>query len=171
MCDRMKGGDSMKKILVIGCPGSGKSTFSLKLAKKYSYDVLHLDYIYHIDNERQISKQELREKIKSFVDQRDAFIIDGNYTSTLAFRMQYADTIFLLDIDTEICLKNAVNRLTEPRRPDMAPGFDHTKMDDDFLEYIRTFNDTLLPKIRNILRDFRGRIVVIHSYEEMDVYL
>lgn len=161
----------MKKILVIGCPGSGKSTFSTLLAKKLSYDILHLDYIYHIDNERQISKIQLREKILEFVKDREQFIIDGNYTGSLAFRMQYADTIFLFNIDTEICKNNAIKRLKEPKRDDMAIGFDHTKMDDDFLEYIETFNERLFPQITDILRDFRGRIIVFNTYKEMDEFL
>ena len=40
----------MSKIIVIGCPGSGKSTMTFKMCVKLNYPVLHLDKIYHIDN-------------------------------------------------------------------------------------------------------------------------
>ena len=36
----------MKKIIVIGCPGSGKSTFSRELHNKTSIPLYHLDMMY-----------------------------------------------------------------------------------------------------------------------------
>ena len=36
----------MKRVLVIGCPGSGKSTFSRRLAKKTGFELFHLDLLY-----------------------------------------------------------------------------------------------------------------------------
>lgn len=35
----------MKKIIVIGCPGSGKSTFSRNLSKCLDIPVIHLDIL------------------------------------------------------------------------------------------------------------------------------
>ncbi len=162
----------MEKILVIGCPGSGKSYLSRELKLIFDYPILHLDYIYHIDNEHQISKEELREKIKEFVESNQQFIIDGNYTGTLEYRLQYADTVILYMIDTDICINNAIKRMKEPRRNDMAPGFDNSVMDDDFLEYIKRFNIELLPRIEEILRDNPDKhIIRLRSYEEKEQFL
>ena len=36
----------MKKILVIGCPGAGKSVFSRRLSKILGIPVYHLDMVY-----------------------------------------------------------------------------------------------------------------------------
>ena len=36
----------MKKIMVIGCPGSGKSTFSKKLHRIINVSLFHLDMMY-----------------------------------------------------------------------------------------------------------------------------
>lgn len=161
----------MDRILIIGCPGSGKSTLSKKLNDRLKYPILHLDFVYHIDNENQISKEELRSIIKEFCESNEQFIIDGNYTGTLEYRMQYADTIILYEIDTDICVSNAISRLSEQKRSDMAPGFDNTKMDDDFLDYIKGFNKNLLPKIEEHLSTFTGKIIRLKSYEEADRFL
>ena len=50
------------KIIVIGCPGSGKSTFSQKLNKVINIPLFHLDMLYHNEDGTHISKEELEEK-------------------------------------------------------------------------------------------------------------
>lgn len=162
----------MKRILVIGCPGSGKSTLSRDLSALLGYDILHLDYVYHIDNDNQISKTELRGIIKEFVENKPTFIIDGNYTGTLEYRLQYADTVILYEIDAKICVSNAIKRLKEPKRNDMAPGFDNSKMDDDFLEYIETFNQVITPRIEEILMKYPNiNIIRLKNYEQASILL
>jgi adenylate kinase family enzyme len=161
----------VNRILVIGCPGSGKSTFSRRLSTVLSLPILHLDYIYHIDNFNQISQEAFLEKITAFCKKNDQFIIDGNYTGSLEYRIQYADTVILFDIDTKTCVSNALKRLGEPNRGDMAPGFDHTKMDDDFIDFIETFNERKFPEIKRVLSSFRGEIIIFHNYEEMEEFL
>lgn len=162
----------MERILVIGCPGSGKSTLSKLLAKRLNYPLLHLDRIYHIDNFNQITRDELKQKINQFVLSNDKFIIDGNYLGTLDYRMKYADTIILLDFKTDICLENVVRRTKSSKiRDDIAPGFDNSIIDPEFIEYVTNFNKLKLPKIYDVLNDFHGEIIIIKSYEEMDVFL
>jgi adenylate kinase family enzyme len=157
----------MKKILVIGCPGSGKSTLSKELQKILGFDILHLDYIYHIDNDNQISRDELKMKINEFTEQRESYIIDGNYSGTLEMRLKSADTVFFYMIDSQTCVSNAIKRLSEPHRDDMAPGFDNSKMDDDFLDYIRDFNTMSIPRIEKILNEFDHiEVIRLYSYED-----
>ncbi len=101
----------MNKILVIGSPGSGKSTLSKELSKILNIPILHLDCIFHIDNYHNISKDEFLVKIKQFIDENDRFIIDGNYRDTLDFRLKFADTVIFFDIPTNICLENILKRI------------------------------------------------------------
>lgn len=162
----------MKRILVIGSPGSGKSRLSKDLSLLLGLPILHLDYIYHIDNERQISRADLKDKITQFVLSNDSFIIDGNYNGTLEYRLAYADTVFFYMIDKEICMENAVRRLQEPKRDDMAPGFDHTKMDDDFLDYIRDFECNNISMIEHVLKKFPNvNVIRFKSYKQKDEFL
>jgi len=162
----------MKKIMVIGCPGSGKSTFSKLLGDKLDTKVLHLDYIYHIDNFKHISKDEFKEMITSFVTFNDKFIIDGNYGSTMEWRMQFCDTVVLLDIETEICLKNVLLRMEEGLREDMAPGFDNSVLDENFIEFVKNFKTDKFPKIVDLLsKNEDVEKVVLHNYLEMEEFI
>lgn len=161
----------MKKIMIIGCPGSGKSTLSKILGKELKYPVLHLDYIYHIDNFKHITRDELKEMIVSFVDSNDRFIIDGNYGGTMEWRLQFCDTVILLDIDTDICVTNVLTRMSQEDREDMAPGFDNSIMDEDFLDYVKNFQKDKIPVIKDLLSRTSIETVTIHNYEEWNQFL
>lgn len=159
----------MKRILVIGCPGSGKSTFATRLSKKLKLPILHLDRIYHIDNFTQISRDELKQRIIDFIKENNRFIIDGNYSGTLEYRLKYADKVFYFDIPTDVCINNVIKRMNsnEPR-PDMAPGFDNSIMDDDFIEYIRNFNKDMKPLNDEILAKYDLSVTKFYNYEEVE---
>ena len=48
----------MKKVIVIGCPGSGKSTFSRKLRDKTGLPLFYLDTIWHKADKTTVSREE-----------------------------------------------------------------------------------------------------------------
>ena len=157
--------------MIIGCPGSGKSRLSKLLGKQLNLPVLHLDYIYHIDNFKHISRNELKTMVESFATTNDEFIIDGNYGSTMEWRLQYCDTIILLDMDTSICVENVMKRMDEASRDDMAPGFDISIMDEDFLEYVKNFRKDKIPGIKELLLKYHKNTVVLQDYKEIDSFL
>ena len=162
----------MKRILVIGCPGSGKSTFSKSLSKILKYPILHLDRIFHIDNKNQISRDLLKSKIKAFIDNNIKFIIDGNYSNTLKYRLKSADTVIYFNIDLEICINNAIKRCNNNQaRDDIAPGFDNSIVDPEFIKYIRNFNIDSKPNIEKILSNFKGDVIRLDNYQQVDLYL
>ena len=47
-----------RKILVIGCPGAGKSTFARKLREKLSFPIYYLDMIWHKPDRTTCSREE-----------------------------------------------------------------------------------------------------------------
>ena len=77
----------MKKIIVIGSPGAGKSVFSQKLKDITNLPLYHLDMLYHKKDGTHISKEELEEKLKSIFKEEN-WIIDGNYQKTLELRLK-----------------------------------------------------------------------------------
>ena len=72
----------MKKVMVIGCPGAGKSTFARKLQELTGLPLYYLDMIWHKPDRTNISREEFDRRIREIVSQ-DAWIIDGNYNRTL----------------------------------------------------------------------------------------
>lgn len=157
------------KIILIGCPGSGKSTLTRRMNEILHYPVLHLDSIYHIDNTHHITRDELRQKVAEFALSHENWLIDGNYRSTIPERVELADTIIIMDIDTEICLANAQKRAKMEHQTDMAQGFDISKISDGFLEFIENFKNQILPEIMEILKNAKDKkVVILKNYEEVD---
>jgi len=163
----------MNRIIVIGCPGSGKSTLTFKLQNILKYPVMHLDKVYHIDNDTRISTEELIEKVNEFASSNNDWIIDGNYITTMEQRIILADTIILLDIDSNICVQNAISRSKKERQEDMAVGFDVSKISQDFLNYIAKFKETTLPKIMELYEKYKNtkRFIILKSYKDIDDYI
>jgi len=94
----------MNKILVIGIPGSGKSTFANKLGKELNREVIHLDKLYRKTGwVVAYTKTEWVELVKNLVS-KEQWIMDGNYTNTLDIRLSAADTVVFLNFNKFICL-------------------------------------------------------------------
>ena len=159
----------MKKIIVIGCSGSGKTTFSEKLRDKLGLPLFYLDAIWHKPDRTHISREEFDGKLSEILAQ-EQWIIDGNYSRTLERRMAVADTVFLFDLPTQICLDGAVARIGK-KRVDM-PWID-TELDPNLKREIEAFREKNLPIIYELLETYKeGRkIVVFKSREEADEYI
>ena len=67
----------MKRVMVIGCPGSGKSTFSKALHKKTSLPLFHLDLMNWNSDRSTVERNIFIERLYKTI-QKDEWIIDGN---------------------------------------------------------------------------------------------
>ena len=159
----------MKKVIVIGCPGSGKTTFAEKLHKKTGMPLYYLDAIWHKADRTHISREEFDTRINEIFAE-DEWIIDGNYSRTIEARLKECDTVFLFDLPTEICLQGASERLGKGRY-DM-PWID-TELDPTLRQKIEAFAGKKLTFIYNLLDKYRRNreIVVFKSREKADDYL
>ena len=158
------------KIIVIGCPGSGKSMFSQKLKKLLNIPLFHLDMLYHNSDGTHISKEELEEKLKTIFKENNNWIIDGNYQRTLEMRMKECDTIILLDYPIEICLAGAEARIGT-QREDLP--FIEEKLDENFKQSILDFSREKLPQIYELIKKYKKtkNIIIFKSREEADRYI
>ena len=107
----------MKRILVIGCPGAGKSTFARVLRDRTGLPLWYLDQIWHRPDRTNVSREEFDARLGELL-RGPEWIIDGNYLRTLEVRLQAADTVFLLGYPTEVCLEGARSRIGT-RREDL----------------------------------------------------
>ena len=158
----------MKKAIVIGCPGSGKTTFTEGLSKKTEIQLFYLDAVWHKPDKTHIPREEFDVKIGEILA-KDSWIIDGNYQRTLDMRMAAADTVFLFDLPSEVCLAGAIARLGKVRRE--MPWID-TELDRDFKREIEEFGSKNLPKIYELLEKYKDKsITVFKSRKEADDFL
>ena len=159
----------MKKVIVIGCPGSGKTTFSEKLQKQTGLPLYYLDAIWHKPDKTHIPREEFDQRI-SEIFVTPEWIIDGNYNRTIEMRLKECDTVFLFDLPTEVCLQGATERIGKGRYD--LPWLE-TELDPEFEEFIKDFAKTSLPQIYELIDKYKDgkNIVVFKSREETGEYL
>ena len=157
----------MKRILIIGCPGTGKSTLARALAALTHLPLYHLDLIWHKSDKSTITRRELCDKLMTILPQ-DEWIIDGNYPSTLDMRLKYADTVILLDLPVELALLGAKERLGKAR--DDIP-WQESELDAEFEQKILNFKEQTLPGMYECLKHFEGQLTVLHSRDEINMFL
>ena len=159
----------MKKILVIGCPGSGKTYFSKQLHLKTNIPLYHLDKIWHKPDKSNIGDIEFYKRLDEILN-KESYIIDGMYYSSLEYRIKYVDTIFFLDYPLDLCLKGIKERVGIKR--DDMPWIEE-ELDKEFEEYVKRFPEKQLPIILNILNEYKNKkdIHVFKNRIEANEYL
>lgn len=159
----------MDRVLVIGCPGAGKSTFARALRDRTGLPLHYLDRIWHKADGTNISRAEFDERLAELLAQ-DRWIIDGNYQRTLTPRLERCDTVFLLDYPPSVCLAGAAARIGRVRED--LPWVER-EFDPEFRQWIEEFPQKQLPQIYELLEHYRGgrQIFRFRSREEADAWL
>ena len=103
-----------KKIVIVGCPGSGKSMLARRLHERTGLPVVHLDNVFWKPDKTHISKEEFDNKLAELL-KADEWILDGNYSRTLSKRIEQADTVIVLDYPLDVCLAGARERVGKVR--------------------------------------------------------
>jgi adenylate kinase family enzyme len=156
----------MKRVLIIGSSGAGKSTFAIELGKKLNLPVIHLDKEFWqpgwIETPRDVWSKRVGELVKGA-----EWIIDGTYDRTLDVRLPHADTVFFLDYPRHLCLWRTLKRIVSSFghvRGDMAEGCPE-KVDLGFFKWVWNYRRDRYPKINECLRKYfaHGNLVVFRS--------
>lgn len=165
----------MKRILVIGSAGAGKSTFAPKLGEKTGLEVIHLDKLFWKPNWVETTDKAEWRRIVAGVLKGDSWIIDGNYGGTMEMRLEACDTAILLDLPRYVCTWRVLKRVVLYRkgtRPDMAEGCNE-RFDWEFLKWIWNYPKRSKPKVEARLKNFEknGKIIRLCSRKEIEKFL
>ena len=164
----------MKRVLVIGSGGAGKSTFARRLGERLGLPVIHLDKVFWRAGWVETPKDEWQRKVEELCA-GDSWVMDGNYSGTLDVRLGACDTVVFLDLPRVLCtwrvLKRAVMYRDTPR-PDMAPGC-RENLQPKFLHWVWTYRKRRRPKILATLGRVAGekRVIRLSSSAEVERFL
>ena len=90
---------NMKKIYIIGCVGSGKSTFAKRLSRQLDIPYYELDEIAYrrTNGKREKVTVQEQESILADIDNAGAWILEGVYRKSYHSILDKCDTIIFLD--------------------------------------------------------------------------
>ena len=158
----------MKKVIVIGCYGSGKSTFARYLHACTGIPLFHLDQLNWNVDKTTVEKTVFLKRVKEVI-QKDTWIIDGNYGSSMEMRMQACDTVFFLDYPVDICIQGIYDRVGKVRT-DMPWVED--EVDEDLIKFVKNYEKEDRPEVLNLLSKYKEKdIRIFHTRKEASAYL
>ncbi len=158
----------MERVIVIGCPGAGKSTFARRLRDRTGLPLHYLDRLWHKPDRTNVSTEEFDRSLGEILN-TDRWIIDGNYQRTLEPRLIACDTVFFLDYPVELCLEGARARVGAVRE-DMP--WVELEFDPEFRQWILDFPAAQRPRIYELLRQYGGEktVFMFQTRQEAEDY-
>ena len=165
----------MRRVLIVGSAGAGKSTLARRLGAIVGLPVIHLDAHYWNAGWKETPQDAWKQRVAELL-RGDAWIMDGNYGSTLPERVAAADTVILLELSRVRCLYRVLVRSIRHRgraRADLNPECLEQLPDLEFIRWIWRYPRKSLPRVRQILRvQASGReIVTLRSPGEIERYV
>ena len=158
----------MKKVIVLGCSGSGKSTFAIQLHHVTGLPLYHLDNIWWKPDRTHISRDEFDRRLDELI-RRDSWIIDGDYSRTYEKRIAACDTVFFLDYGEEICMKGIVERVGKERED--IPWIEN-KVDLELVKLVKEYETNNKPVLKDLFEKYSDKeIITLRSREEADRFI
>ncbi|MFC0408403.1 P-loop NTPase family protein [Roseomonas elaeocarpi] len=162
----------MRRIVVMGPPGSGKSRLARQLGERLGLPVFHLDRFYWRPGWVEAPTVEFRAEVERLAA-LPGWVIDGNYTGTLEMRLRRADAVVFLDVPSSLSLLRVLRRCLQGYgtvRADVAPGCAE-RLDPGFLLFTWRWNHRQRARNLAMLEGFRGPVTVLRGRGAVRNYL
>lgn len=156
------------KILVLGCSGSGKSTFARALRERTGLPLIHLDNVWWKPDRTHITREEFDRALEEIL-RGSAWILDGDYSRTYEPRLRACDTVFFLDFSEEQCMQGITERVGKTR-PDI-PWTENT-LDPDLVRLVRAYQTENAPVLRDLFAKYpEKQIIIFRTRAEADKWV
>ena len=151
----------MRRVLVIGSPGAGKSTLATRLAAALELPVHYLDLHHWKPGWQYRETAEARERVRAIVE-TPVWVMDGNFAESFDLRMPRADTLVWLDYPRSTCVRRILLRSIRDhgrQKPDLPEGCPE-KFDASALRFAWKFPAQSRPQIVTALERHGGHLNV-----------
>jgi adenylate kinase family enzyme len=99
----------VRRLSVVGSPGSGKSTIGRLLAAKLDAPFVELDAIFHQPHWADLPLEEFRSRVTA-ITTGDTWVIDGNYLGVRDLVWQRSDAVVWLDLPRRTVMSRVIRR-------------------------------------------------------------
>ena len=164
----------MRRILVIGSGGAGKTTVAKEIARRTGLPLIHLDQLFWHPGWAPTPDPEWDDITDELIE-RDAWVMDGNYGRTLTKRLAAADTVVFLDLPRIVCTWRILKRRLRHiggSRPDVAPGCPE-QVNWEFVRWVWTYPSRRRPGILKQLDALKKQktIIVVRNANDIRTFL
>ena len=150
------------RILILGCPGSGKSTFARALAARTGLPLVHLDNIWWRADGTHISREDFDRALGELLE-GERWILDGDYSRTYEVRVRAADTVVFLDYPEDVCMAGIVARVGQ-QRPDMP--WTERALDPELVALVQNYARDDRPALLSLLQQYPDKRSLIFTSRE-----
>lgn len=161
------------KLMIIGSPGTGKTSLARQIQEIRDLPLLHLDSIFHKISDEKEAREQLERTMLEFMRSHEEWIIDGNYGDSLELRFKEADTVVWLKSSPMITLYRVLkrslafrkNRASRPEMPDeFQEHWDKEYL--DFLYFVWTYARKHDARVESLLENFSGHVWILKSQRD-----
>lgn len=160
------------RLLVIGCSGGGKTTFSQRIADRFGLEFQSLDRdVRWLPGWKERDRERQRALIAEMA-QRSRWVMDGSGASSFDLRLPHTDLVLWVRVPRSVALVGLAKRVARfygSVRPAMAAGCPERLPDLEFLSYIWNFEKKYAPLFIQSIDRHRPNVpvAVLRSHPEM----